>query len=170
MKLHAFQVGQLVSFSELGRQLGLSTDTVISYIDLLSKVFVIFHLPGFSKNLSKEITKNRKIYFYDLGIRNAIIDNFSMPGSRPDTGQLWENFVIVERIKRNHYLRQYFTPFFWRTYTGAELDYVELSAELAGFEIKYGSKDKKALKSWVQNYKEASYTCFNKNNYLDFLT
>ncbi|QGY43877.1 AAA family ATPase [Maribellus comscasis] len=101
LKLLAFQIGSTVSYSELGKQLGLSTDTVISYIDLLEKVFVIFRLPGFSRNLRKEVTRNKKVFFYDIGVRNAIIENFSNPESRPDIGALWENFIIVERLKRN---------------------------------------------------------------------
>lgn len=170
LQLLANQIGSPVSYSELGRKLGLSTDTVISYIDLLEKVFVIYRLPGFSRNLRKEITKNKKIYFYDTGIRNALIEDFSLPNKRPDVGALWENFIISERIKRNNYKRAHAKSYFWRTYTGAELDYIEESSgHLSGFEIKWKRKKAKVPKSWTENYENASFEVINSENYLDFL-
>lgn len=170
LRLLAFQIGSPVSYSELGKKLGLSTDTIISYIDLLEKVFVIYRMPGFSKNLRKEITKNKKIYFYDVGVRNALIEDFSMPDKRPDIGHIWENFIISERIKRNSYQRAHLNSFFWRTYTGAELDYVEQgSGKLSGFEIKWGNKMAKAPKSWLENYEEADFNTINIKNYQDFI-
>jgi len=170
LRLLAYQIGSPVSYNELGKKLGLSTDTVISYIDLLEKVFVIYRMPGFSKNLRKEITKNKKIYFYDVGVRNAIIENFTHPDIRPDIGHLWENFVISERIKRNNYLRAHLNSFFWRTYTGAELDYVEQGGgQLSGVEIKWGDKIVKAPKSWLENYLEADFKTINTKNYQDFV-
>ena len=169
LKLLAFQIGSPISYSELGRQLGLSTDTVISYIDLLEKVFVVFRLSGFSKNLRKEVTKNKKVFFYDLGVRNAIIENFSKPEFRPDIGALWENFVIVERIKRNMYLRAHVNHYFWRTYTGAELDFVEQgNGKLSGFEIKWQNKTAKAPKTWIETYNESDFNFINLTNYQDF--
>jgi predicted AAA+ superfamily ATPase len=171
LRLVAYQIGSPVSYSELGRQLGMSTDTVISYIDLLEKVFVIYRLPGFSRNMRKEIVKNKKIYFYDVGVRNAIIDDFTSPEIRPDKGALWENFIISERIKRNSYKRNHVNPFFWRTYTGAELDYLEQGdGKLLGFEIKWGNKIAKVPKSWMENYSEAEFQCINMENYLEFIT
>ncbi len=170
LRLLAYQIGSPVSYNELGKKLGLSTDTVISYVDLLEKVFVIYRMPGFSKNLRKEITKNKKIYFYDVGVRNAIIEDFTSPDIRPDIGHLWENFVISERIKRNSYLRAHLNSFFWRTYTGAELDYVEQGGgKLLGVEIKWGDKIVKAPKSWLENYDEADFKTINASNYQEFV-
>jgi len=170
LRLLAFQIGSLVSYSELGKKLGLSTDTVISYIDLLEKVFVIYRMPGFSKNLSKEITKNKKIYFFDVGVRNALIEDFSLPDRRQNIGHLWENFIISERIKRNNYLRAHLNSFFWRTYTGAELDYVEQgSGKLSGVEIKWGNRLAKAPKTWLDAYKKADFKTINLENYQDFV-
>lgn len=170
LRLLAFQIGSPVSYNELGKKLGLSTDTVISYIDLLEKVFVIYRMPGFSKNLRKEITKNKKIYFFDVGVRNAIIEDFILPDRRSDIGHLWENFIISERIKRNSYLRAHVNSFFWRTYTGAELDYVEQgSGKLSGVEIKWGNKQAKAPKTWLEVYKEADFRTVNLENYQDFV-
>ncbi len=170
LRLLAYQIGSTVSYNELGRQLGISTDTVISYIDLLEKVFVIYRLSGFSKNMRKEIVKNKKIYFYDVGVRNAIINDFTSPEIRPDKGALWENFIISERIKRNSYHRNHVNSFFWRTYTGAELDYLEQGdGKLSGFEIKWGNKFAKAPQSWIDNYSEAEFKSVNMDNYLEFV-
>jgi predicted AAA+ superfamily ATPase len=170
LQLLAYQVGSPVSYSELGRKLGLSTDTVISYIDLLEKVFVIYRLPGFSRNLRKEITKNKKIYFYDTGIRNAVIEDFSLPEKRPDIGALWENFIISERIKRNSYKRAHTKSYFWRTYTGAELDYIEESSgKLSGYEIKWKKKKSKVPRSWLETYENADFEVINSENYQDFI-
>ena len=170
LRLLAHQIGSPVSYNELGKKLGLSTDTVISYIDLLEKVFVVYRMPGFSKNLRKEITKNKKIYFYDVGVRNAILEDFTRPEKKPDVGHLWENFIIMERIKRNNYLRAHLNSFFWRTYTGAELDYVEQgSGKLYGFEIKWGDKMSKAPKTWVESYEEAEFKPINRKNFQEFV-
>lgn len=170
LRLLAFQIGSTVSYSELGKKLGLSTDTVISYIDLLEKVFVVFRLGGFNKNLRKEITKNKKVFFYDVGVRNALIEDYSLPNERPDIGALWENFIISERLKRNSYLRAHVNSFFWRTYTGAELDYVEQgSGKLSGVEIKWGDKKAKVPKSWKENYAESDFKSVNQANYQDFV-
>ena len=170
LRMLAFQIGSPVSYNELGKKLGLSTDTVISYIDLLEKVFVIYRMPGFSKNLRKEITKNKKIYFFDVGVRNALIEDFTNPDKRPDIGHLWENFIISERIKRNSYLRAHLNSYFWRTYTGAELDYVEQGAgQLSGVEIKWGDKNMKPPKSWLENYPGADFKTINQLNYQEFV-
>ena len=171
LKLLAYQIGSTVSYNELGKKLGLSTDTVISYIDLLEKVFIIFRLPGFSRNLRKEITKNKKVYFYDVGVRNALIEEFSSPEKRPDIGHLWENFIISERIKRNLYQRAHTNHYFWRTYTGAELDFVEQSTGmLLGTEIKWAKKNAKAPKTWLESYSESDFRCINMENYFEYLT
>ena len=170
LSLLALQVGAPVSLNELGNTLQMSKDTVAHYLDLLEKAFVVFRLSGFSRNLRKEVVKMDKVYFYDLGIRNAILNNFSPLATRNDTGALWENFLVVERRKRNAYAPSPALPYYWRTYTGAELDYVEdLDGQLAGFEFKLSKKAPQAPASWVANYPGASYAGINRDNYLDFV-
>lgn len=170
LKLLAFQIGQEVSLSELGRSLEMSKDTVSMYIDLLEKAFVIFRLSGFSRNLRKEITKMDKIYFYDLGIRNSLINNLNFLEDRNDTGQLWENFLIGERMKKMRYNKEVYSPYFWRTYSGAELDYVEeREGKLFGYEIKHNTKKVKAPKTWLETYENASFDLINLENYLGFI-
>ena len=169
LQLLALQVGSAVSLNELGNALQMSKDTVGSYLDLLEKAFVVFRLSGFSRNLRKEVVKMDKIYFYDLGIRNALLNNFSPLSNRPDAGALWENFLVVERRKRNAYAGQPALPYYWRTYTGAELDYVEdLEGQLAGYEFKL-SRTAPAPAAWRDNYPAASYASINRENYLDFV-
>lgn len=170
LRLLAFQIGSEVSLTELANTLQISRETVISYIDLLEKTFVIFRLSGFSRNLRKEITRHDKIYFYDLGIRNAVIENFAPLAQREDGGKLWENFLIVERMKTQTYRRQGSNRFFWRTYTGAELDYIEENnGQLHGFEFKFNHKTARAPQVWTEKYPEASFQTVNRENYLDFL-
>jgi len=170
LRLIAFQIGSEVSCQELGKNLGMSKDTVNTYIDLLEKSFVIFRLSGFNRNLRKEVTKMNKIYFYDPGIRNTIIDNMKPLNLRNDAGQLWENFLIIERLKHLSCFPDNPRKFFWRTYTGAELDYIEERSEnLRGFEIKYGKKKVKAPKSWLETYPGATFECINSENYLKFV-
>ena len=170
LQLLAFQVGSEVSPNKLANALGMSKDTVNTYIDLLEKAFVIFRLSAFSRNLRKEISKMDKIYFYDLGIRNVLIDNFQPLDLRADTGALWENFLIVERRKRNAYSDQFASTYFWRTYTGAELDYVEeQDGQLAGYEFKLSSKTAKEPASWAATYPGASFQVINRTNFLPFV-
>jgi uncharacterized protein len=169
-RLLAFQIGSLVSYSELASALQISRDTVISYIDLLEKTFVVFRLSGYSRNLRKEIVRHDKIFFYDLGIRNAVIENFTPLSNRTDGGALWENFLIVERMKTQTYRRKGTNRYYWRTYTGAELDYVEENDGLVkGFEFKFNQKMVSPPQSWSDNYPEASFQTINRDNYLDFL-
>lgn len=169
-RLLAFQIGSEVSINELANRLQLSRDTVVAYIDLLEKAFIIFRLQGYSRNLRKEIVRHDKIYFYDLGIRNAVIENFSPVSQRDDGGKLWENFLIVERIKTQTYRREGANRYFWRTYTGAEIDYVEESGgQLKGFEFKFNQKKSRTPQSWLENYPEASFQTVNRDNYLDFV-
>ena len=138
LQLLAFQVGSEVSLTELGGRLEMNKKTVERYIDLLEKFFVIFTLTGFSRNLRKEVIQKPKIYFCDLGIRNALINNFNSLEDRNDVGMLWENFIIAERLKCNTYHKRFVSSYFWRTYTGAELDYVEEhKGKLHGYEIKW---------------------------------
>lgn len=170
LQLLAFQIGSEVSLNELGNALGMSKDTVSVYIDLLEKAFVIFRLSGFSRNLRKEVSKMDKIYFYDLGIRNVVIDNFQPLELRTDVGALWENFLVIERRKRNAYTGHFANTYFWRTYTGAELDYVEeANGQLAGFEFKFSRKQVKIPESWLSTYPGASFDLINQESYLPFL-
>lgn len=170
LKLLAFQVGSLVSLTELGSSLNMSKDTVSRYIELLEKSFILYRLKGFHRNLRKEITKMDKVYFYDTGIRNALIDNFSGLSNRDDVGKLWENFLISERSKRNAYKLQSSSKYFWRTYTGTEVDYVEDSQGLlTGFECKWGTKVTKASHSWLETYPNSLFHLVNRKSYLDFI-
>lgn len=170
VKLLAFQVGQEVSVNELATVLGITRSTVEYYISLLERSFVVFRLSGFSRNLRKEITKMDKIYFCDLGVRNAAIDNFRPLADRNDVGQLWENFLILERRKMLHYKTKHASGYFWRTYTGAELDYLEESdGALRGYEFKWGSKGAKVPSGFLSAYPNASFELVNQNNYLSFI-
>ncbi|MBN1618312.1 ATP-binding protein [Candidatus Dojkabacteria bacterium] len=169
MKLLSFQIGSEVSINEISTQLGISRDTINDYIDLLEKNFILFRLGGFSRNSRKEITKNDKIYFYDLGIRNAVIGNFHRIEDRNDIGQLWENFLIIERLKLLKYSKASFTQYFWRLWSGAELDYVEeLNSELYGYEFKFRKDKFKVPKSWQEKY-NTSAKLINKENFIEFL-
>lgn len=166
----AFQIGSEVSLNELANSLQISKETVVNYIDLLEKTFVVFRLSSFSRNLRKEIVQKDKIFFYDLGIRNAIIENFQPLQSRHDGGQLWENFLLVERLKTQNYRREGANRYFWRTYTGAELDYVEShDGGLNGFEFKFSKKTARAPQAWLETYPGSTFRTINRENYLDFL-
>ena len=171
LKLIAFQLGQEVSLQELARQLGISKNTVESYLDLLSKVFVVYKVPGFSRNLRKEITKSNRWYFYDNGIRNAIIANFSRLDSRTDVGALWENYLASERVKFQNYTQKTVTNYFWRTYDQQELDWLEEeNGILHGYEFKWNENRKaKIPTAFAKAYPEASFEVINKGNYLDFI-
>jgi len=171
LRLIAFQTGNLVSYDELGTQLGMSKNTVERYLDLLSKVFVVHRLSGYSANLRKEITKASKWYFYDNGIRNALIGNFSPLALRQDVGALWESYLISERLKRCNFQRLSEQHFFWRTYDGQELDLLEKSESgLQGFEFKWGGKTPKCPVAFAKAYPEAKFMIVNPDNYLDWLT
>ncbi len=171
LKLLAWQIGNLVSLSELATHLQITRETVSHYISLLEEAFIIFRLPGFSQNLRKEITKMDKIYFTDPGVRNAIIHNFNPLHLRPDTGALWENFVMMERKKHLHYSGHYFEHRFWRTHTGAELDLVELrDGSMKGYEIKWAEKERKPPATWSATYPEAGFQLITPSRLLPFLT
>lgn len=170
LKLVAFQVGSQVSLSELGSNLNISKDTVSRYLDYLEKSFIIFKLKGFSRNLRKEVYKMDKIYFYDTGVRNIMIDNLKPLKDRNDTGQLWENFLISEKIKLMAYTQNQASHYFWRTYTGAELDFIEeTNGRLTGYEFKFNQKIAKAPQTWATVYSQAGFTAINRQNYLDFI-
>jgi len=171
LKLLAYQIGNLVSIQELANTLGVNRDTVVHYLDLLEKAFIIFKLGGFSRNLRKEVVKMSKIYFHDLGVRNAIIENFNPLSERTDVGALWENFLIAERLKEIEYQRLYGNRYFWRLHSGAELDYVEeRDGKLEGYEFKWRKGNPRPPESWTSTYAEASYTLVNQDNFLSFLT
>lgn len=171
LKLIAFQVGQEVSLQELARQLGISKNTVESYLDLLSKVFVIYKITGFSRNLRKEITKSNRWYFYDNGIRNGIINNFTLLENRTDIGALWENYLASERIKYQNYTQKSISNYFWRTYDQQELDWLEeQNGKLNGFEFKWNERRKSKIPTaFAKAYPEATFEVINKENYLDFI-
>jgi predicted AAA+ superfamily ATPase len=171
LRLLAFQIGSEVSINELSKNLKVDNKTVKRYIELLEKSFIIFTLRGYSSNLRKEISKKAKYYFYDTGIRNAIIANFNPPDIRNDKGQLWENFIVMERIKKQAYKRIRSNIFFWRSWNGAEVDFVEeRSGKLFGYEIKWAEKKVKIPQLWLDSYPEASWEIVDRSNYLNFIT
>ncbi|MDR0762898.1 MAG: ATP-binding protein [Bacteroidales bacterium] len=167
----ALQLGSEVSYNELSGTVGISSETVEKYINLLEKVFVVFRLPSFSRNLRQELTKSRKIYFYDNGIRNALIQNFQPLALRTDKGALWENFCISERKKRNEYNEKFPNTYFWRTTTQQKVDYIEeQDGIISTFEIKYSTKKKiKLPNSFATAYPNNTFSVINEKNYLDFV-
>ena len=167
LRLLAFQIGSQVSLSELGQQLGMAKETVESYLDLLEKSFVIFKLRGFSRNLRKEVTKMSKYYFYDLGIRNTLIENYQLPSMRNDVGQLWENFLMIERMKKQAYEFSYANRYFWRTYDQQEIDLIEEGGgQLYAYEFKRKSMKIKVPKGWAKAYPDAHFEGVHGENYL----
>jgi len=171
LKLLAFQIGNEVSHNELSNRVGVDTKTVARYLDLLEKSFVIRSLSGFSSNLRKEVTKKRKYYFLDVGIRNALIVQFNSFDNRDDQGALFENFCFMERIKKHEYEEYYGNHYFWRTYGGQEVDFVEeCDGALSAFECKYSEKkEPKPPGEWVRSYNKSSFSIVNRKNYLDFV-
>jgi predicted AAA+ superfamily ATPase len=174
LQLIAYQVGSEVSYEELGKQLGLSRNTVEKYLDLLSMVFVLYKLPAFSNNHRKEITKPCKWYFSDNGLRNALIGNFSPLALRTDTGALWENYMLVERMKFNAYSKQSRNYYFWRTYDGQEVDFIEKdqrTGQLAAFECKWNPSARNKIPGYFKsNYPEIKIETLNPDNYLTWCT
>lgn len=166
----ALQIGSEVSYNELANMVGISKKTVADYIELLEKAFIVFRLVPYSGNMRKAIGKLRKIYFLDLGIRNAVINNLNPIQIRDDVGKLWENFVIAEKYKQQLGLGFKTNYYFWRTYDKQEVDLVEdKGGKLSGFEIKWGGKDKKPPRGW-SSYKDSSWQIINRDNYLTELT
>ena len=167
----ALQVGSEVSFNELGRMLGLNTLTVQRYIDLLEKSHILFHLRSYSGNIRNELKKSRKIYFYDNGVRNALISDFKPLGLRSDTGALWENFLLSERMKHNLYSQFYGKPYFWRITQQQEIDYIEdVDGILNTYEFKWNSARKvKPSETFTHNYPNHSFSVVNPDNYISFV-
>lgn len=171
LRLIAFQIGSEVSLNELSLNLGIDVKTVGRYLDLLEKAFVLINLRGFSRNLRSEIKEKSKYYFYDTGVRNAVISNFNPIHLRDDAGKLWENFLIVERIKKQQYQKLYANNYFWRTWEQKEVDFVEeREGKLFGYEFKYSLKKNKAPKEFLEGYPNAEFMVITPENYLDFIT
>ncbi|MEP6793090.1 MAG: ATP-binding protein [Saprospiraceae bacterium] len=170
LSLLSYQLGNLVSIQEIANTLQINRETVLHYIDLLEKSFVIFRLSAFSRNLRKEVTTKDKIYFYDTGIRNALIENFAPIELRSDLGALWENYLLIERKKKMDYSGIHPNMFFWRAYSGAELDYVEeKDGVLNGYEFKWQSKPGRVPQTWLQTYGEKSWEVVHKDNFGKFV-
>ena len=170
VRLLSFQIGHEVSLSELGSQLQMSKETVASYIDLLEQSFVVFRLGGFSRNLRKEVSKQDKVYFWDLGVRNVVIDNLKPLAQRNDAGALWENFVVSERLKWLHGQQMLASLYFWRTYTGAEIDIVEeRGGALHAYECKWTRAGGRVPESFQKAYPGASYEIVNRDNVWDYI-
>jgi hypothetical protein len=172
LTLLAHQIGSEVSINELGVILGVPRTTVTHYLDLLERSFVIFSLGAFSNNLRNEVVKKKKYYFYDLGIRNMLIKNFSELHGRADIGGLWENFLVLERKKMLEAEHFYGSTHFWRLTSGSEVDYVEyINGIPSGYEFSYSNTRKKRIPvSWKESYPNADWKIVHKENYLDFLT
>lgn len=170
LALLAFQIGNEVSLAELAQNLTIDAKTVARYLDLLEKSFVLINLRGYSRNLRKEISKKSKYYFYDNGIRNAVINNFNPLNLRDDVGKLWENFLVVERIKKQTYQSIFSNNYFWRTWDQKEVDFVEeREGKLFGYEFKYSPNKTKIPQEFLSTYKNAQIQIITPENYLDFI-
>lgn len=168
----AFQVGSEVSYNELAQTIGTDSKTVERYIDLLEKCYIIFRLHGLSRNLRNELKKAKKIYFYDNGVRNAVIQQFAPLELRNDAGALWENFFISERIKRNHYQQNYCNIYFWRTKSQLEIDYIEeQNGQMTAFEMKWNPKKSNMSipETFLNAYDVKETVVITPENYLEYL-
>ncbi len=172
LKVLALQMGSEVNYNELGKQLQLSNDTIEKYITILEQAFVIFRMPSYSTNLKKELTKGKKIYFFDNGIRNALISDYRPVAVRQDIGALWENYIISELWKKNEYQLEYGTFYFWRTADQQEIDLIiEKNGMLFTSEIKWNPKAKAKLsKTFSNHYPNHQFEVIHKENYWQFLT
>jgi predicted AAA+ superfamily ATPase len=170
LQLLAFQVGQEVSVHELAVKLELGSETVRRYLDLLEKSFIIFRLSALSKNPRKEIAKKDKIYFHDLGIRNILIDNLNALSDRNDQGALFENFLVSERLKKITYQETIVSSYFWRAYTGSEVDYVEaMGGRYSAYEFKYAKKKARRPQKFLETYDNSTFEVVNRENFLEFI-
>jgi len=170
LQIIAFRTGSEISLESIGRDLQISKNTVEKYLDLFSKVFIIYSVSGFSKNRDNEITKMKKWYFVDNGIRNAIINSFNPLNMREDVGKLWENYLNSERIKKLSYQENQVLDYFWRTHTRQEMDRLEVKNEqIAAFEYKYGKSKSKIPTEFAKSYPDATFEIINQDNYLDYI-
>jgi predicted AAA+ superfamily ATPase len=171
LKLLALQTSQEVSYNELANTLQIDKNTVTNYIDLLEKVYIVFRLQPLSRNLRNEVSSNRKIYFYDNGIRNALVANFNPVSMRQDIGVLWENFLMSERIKTIHYSQTFVNQFFWRTKQQQEIDYIEeRGGKFYAYEFKWNpDANVRFSDSFLKNYEPAETKAIHKNNLQEFL-
>ncbi|WP_158856078.1 ATP-binding protein [Lunatibacter salilacus] len=171
LKALAFQVGSEVNYHELAQTVGnIDTATVEKYLDLLEKAYVIFKLPAFNRNLRNEIKKGKKYYFFDNGIRNVLISNFSIPEMRLDKGALWENYLISERLKSNHYDSKFVNTYFWRTHDRAEINYIEeADGILHAFEFKWKDQKVRFPASFLQAYPEHQTSVISRSNFEAFI-
>ena len=167
----ALQMGNEVSYNELANLLKVNKDTVISYLDLLEKSFIVFRLQPFSRNLRQEIATSRKVYFYDNGLRNMLLNNFNPLEIRQDKGALWENFLVSERKKRNLYASHLHNAFFWRTHQGQEIDYVEdAGGKISAFEFKWNAaRNVKMPRIFSDSYPDATWSVVNPEKFRPFL-
>ena len=166
----ALQVGSEVSYTELAQLLGVNKVTIENYVRILEQAYIIFRVGPFSRNIRNELKKKRKIYFCDLGLRNALINNFNPVSLRQDVGALWENFMIIERIKRNNNLGVSNNIYFWRTTSGKEIDYIEDGGgDLSGYEFKWQKNSFTKPKEFLDTYKNSTIKLVNKDNYLEFI-
>jgi hypothetical protein len=168
----ALQIGRQVSYNELASMLQVDKETIAKYISLLEKTFVTFRLMPFSRNVRTELSKTRKIYFYDTGIRNAIINNFKSLSSRGDAGALWENYLISERLKFNMNKSYFPNSYFWRTQQQQEIDYIEeADGNIYGAEIKLTPQRRKAVsKTFIANYPDSRIEYISKDNFESFIS
>lgn len=171
VQLLAWQTGSEVNISEVAVSTGTSSETVERYIDILEKAYIVFRLPSFARNVRNEIRKNKKIYFYDNGIRNAVIGNFSFLTNRNDVGALWENYLVSERKKRNSYNGYYGSSYFWRTQQQQEIDYIEeIDGKISAYEFKWNrNKKSKFPVTFTKNYDPQKTEVVHRDNYESFL-
>lgn len=170
LTLLALQIGSEVSISELAKNTNLTQATVENYLDILEKMFVIFNIRGFSRNLRKEISKTSKYYFFDMGVRNALIRNFNPLSLRNDTGEMFENWVISEKIKKSNNSRVFSNFYFWRTYDQQEIDLIEESkGKIIAYECKWKKNVKKVPNDWRKTYPQSKFNLINKDNAFNFL-
>jgi len=170
LQVLALQIGNEVSYNEISNALDIDKKTVSNYVEILKKAFIVFDLKPFSRNIRKEIKKLRKIYFFDLGIRNALINNFNPLELRNDKGEIWENFIISERVKLNSNHKIDCNVYFWRTHEKKEIDYIEeKGGKLYAFEIKWNKGKIGGAREFIEEYKNSEFKEINKDNYQEFI-
>ena len=171
LKALAYQIGSQISYSELASTVGIDAKTIEAYINVLEKAYIIFRLPSYSRNMRSELKHSKKIYFYDNGVRNALISGFAQIENRMDTGALWENFVVAERMKYNEYYSHWCNTYFWRTQEQKEIDYLEeYNGQLHAYEFKYNPKKQVAApKSFIAAYPDAVYNVITPDNIEQFV-